>query len=76
MANGPRILIIDDEESLLEFLSLLFEEEGYRVATAASMADAREITRPSSPRRARWTSMMRRARSDGVVHSPAAASSG
>ncbi len=37
-----RILIVDDEESLLEFLSLLFEEEGYEVATAASMGAAHE----------------------------------
>ena len=37
-----RILIVDDEASLLEFLSLLFEEEGYQVCTASSMTEARE----------------------------------
>ena len=37
-----RILIVDDEASLLEFLSLLFEGEGYAVTTAASMGAARE----------------------------------
>ncbi|HUP42026.1 MAG TPA: sigma-54 dependent transcriptional regulator [Thermoanaerobaculia bacterium] len=41
MSAGPRVLIVDDEASLLEFLSLFFEEEGYAVATAASMAGAR-----------------------------------
>jgi two-component system response regulator PilR (NtrC family) len=41
VSAGPRVLIVDDEASLLEFLSLFFEEEGYGVATAASMADAR-----------------------------------
>jgi two-component system response regulator PilR (NtrC family) len=49
MAGAPRILIIDDEASLLEFLSLLFEEEGYQVATAASMADARARLEESEP---------------------------
>ncbi len=37
-----RVLVVDDEESLLDFLSLLFEGEGYAVATAPSMARARE----------------------------------
>jgi two-component system response regulator PilR (NtrC family) len=41
MAADPKLLIVDDEESLLEFLSLLFEQEGYAVTTAASMAAAR-----------------------------------
>ena len=41
MSAAPRVLIVDDEASLLEFLSLFFEEEGYAVATAASMAGAR-----------------------------------
>jgi len=41
MATSPKLLIVDDEESLLEFLSLLFEEEGYSVCTAASTESAR-----------------------------------
>jgi len=36
-----RVLIVDDETSLLEFLSLLFEEEGYTVDTASSVEEAR-----------------------------------
>ena len=36
-----RILIVDDEESLLEFLRLLFEEEGFEVTTAPSLAEGR-----------------------------------
>ena len=36
-----RVLIVDDEASMLDFLSLLFEEQGYQVTTAASTADAR-----------------------------------
>src|SRR4029079_9978739 len=37
-----QLLIVDDESSLLEFLGLLFQGEGYRVATASSVAAARE----------------------------------
>jgi two-component system response regulator PilR (NtrC family) len=36
-----RLLIVDDEQSMLDFLSLLFEEEGYQVATAPSATEAR-----------------------------------
>ena len=36
-----RILVVDDEESLLEFLRLLFEEEGYDVDSASSVSEAR-----------------------------------
>ncbi|HEV8630924.1 MAG TPA: sigma-54 dependent transcriptional regulator [Thermoanaerobaculia bacterium] len=38
----PQLLIVDDESSLLEFLGLLFQQEGYRVVTASSVAGARE----------------------------------
>lgn len=37
-----RILIVDDESSLLEFLELLLRGEGHEVATAQSVAAARE----------------------------------
>ncbi len=36
-----RLLVVDDEQSLLEFLHLLFEEEGYDVERANSVAEAR-----------------------------------
>ena len=39
---NPQVLIVDDESSLLEFLSLLFQQEGYEVTTAPSVATARE----------------------------------
>ena len=35
------ILVVDDEESLLEFLSLLLVDEGYEVSTANSVESAR-----------------------------------
>ncbi len=36
-----RLLVVDDEESLAEFLRLLFEKEGYDVHTAISVEEAR-----------------------------------
>ncbi len=41
MSPKPRLLIIDDEVSLLDFLSLLFQGEGYDVQTASSVEGAR-----------------------------------
>ncbi len=35
------LLIVDDEASLRDFLTIVFEEEGFDVAAAASLADAR-----------------------------------
>ena len=39
---GARLLIVDDEESLLDFLSLLFLQEGYAVETARSVEGGRQ----------------------------------
>ncbi len=36
------ILVVDDEASLLEFLSMMLQEEGYRVTTASSFTAATE----------------------------------
>ncbi|HYG63133.1 MAG TPA: sigma-54 dependent transcriptional regulator [Thermoanaerobaculia bacterium] len=38
---AARLLIVDDEQSLVEFLSLLFLGEGYEVDTASSAEEAR-----------------------------------
>jgi two-component system response regulator PilR (NtrC family) len=38
---AARLLIVDDEQSLVEFLSLLFQGEGYEVDTASSAEEAR-----------------------------------
>ena len=38
-----KLLIVDDEESMVEFLSLLFSDLGYRVDTAGSASEAREL---------------------------------
>ncbi len=46
---GERILIVDDEPSLCELLSILFEMEGYTVRTAASGEEAVDLLDPFSP---------------------------
>jgi two-component system response regulator PilR (NtrC family) len=46
---NARILIVDDEASLAEFLSLLFVGEGYEVVTAGSVKEARERLAEGSP---------------------------
>jgi two-component system response regulator PilR (NtrC family) len=38
---GARLLIIDDEGSILDFLCLLFQQEGYEVSTARTVEEAR-----------------------------------
>ena len=40
MAAKCSILLVDDESSILETLRLVFEREGYKVATATSSAEA------------------------------------
>ena len=41
MSPPSRLLIVDDEASMLDFLSLLFQGEGYEVTTARSVEEAR-----------------------------------
>ncbi|HKI05463.1 MAG TPA: response regulator, partial [Thermoanaerobaculia bacterium] len=41
MSARPRLLIVDDEPSMIDFLSLLFEGEGYEVTPARSVEEAR-----------------------------------
>ena len=44
-----RLLIVDDEQSLLDFLGILFRDEGYEVVTAESVSEAREVLSRSKP---------------------------
>ena len=39
----PRILVVDDEESIREFLEIMLKKEGYEVATAEDGAKAKEL---------------------------------
>jgi len=43
------LLIVDDEASLRDFLSIVFEEEGWRVETAGSVAEARTALAKNEP---------------------------
>ncbi len=43
------LLIVDDEASLRDFLTIVFEEEGCRVETAASLADAHAALQKREP---------------------------
>ena len=43
------LLIVDDEASLRDFLSIVFEDEGWRFETAGSVADARAAVAKSEP---------------------------
>ena len=43
------LLIVDDEASLRDFLSIVFEEEGWRVDTAASVAEAHVAIQRQEP---------------------------
>jgi DNA-binding NtrC family response regulator len=48
MSSRPTLLIVDDEASLLDFLSLLFQSESYAVETARSVEEARKSLERSS----------------------------
>ena len=49
MSPPSRLLIVDDETSMLDFLSLLFQGEGYEVTTARSVEEARRTLERGSP---------------------------
>lgn len=38
--RGPRMLIVDDEDSITKTMQMMFEERGFHVSTAASCAEA------------------------------------
>jgi DNA-binding NtrC family response regulator len=43
------LLIVDDEASLRDFLAIVFEDEGWEVATAASLEEARRAVQKREP---------------------------
>lgn len=47
MSSQKKILVVDDELSMREFLKILLEKEGYAAQTAANTADALAILRQS-----------------------------
>lgn len=46
---APRVLIVDDDEHILDFLGLALEDEGYEVDTAHNGADALTRVEASPP---------------------------
>ena len=43
------LLIVDDEASLRDFMTIVFEEDGWKVETAGSLADARAALQKNEP---------------------------
>ncbi len=46
---GSRLLIVDDERSLLDFLTILLAGEGHEIGTAASITEARKVLAAATP---------------------------
>lgn len=49
MSHQRKILIIDDEPDLLDYLSAIFEDNGYEVVTAESGKEGFELARSALP---------------------------
>lgn len=47
--DEPKVLVVDDERSLVEAIRIYLELEGYRVLSASSGEDALELTRQELP---------------------------
>jgi len=47
--SNTKILIVDDEKDIIEFLQYNFEKEGYRVFTALNGSDGKTIARKENP---------------------------
>ncbi len=47
--NARRVLLVDDDEAIREFVSLFLTDEGYEVATAADGAAALELVTQARP---------------------------
>ena len=43
------LLIVDDEASLRDFLSIVFEEDGWRVEMAATLDEGRAVLQKDEP---------------------------
>lgn len=46
--NSPRVLIVEDEQSIRDILTELFDVEGTRLQSAATLADAKAMLATSS----------------------------
>ena len=49
MSNNKKILIVDDEPDVLDYLTALFEDNGYEVISATSGKEAFKLARSVKP---------------------------
>ncbi|HVE91569.1 MAG TPA: response regulator transcription factor [Actinomycetota bacterium] len=49
MTTGPRLLVVDDDERIIEIMRVALEEEGYRVDTAGDAEQALQSMRVNRP---------------------------
>jgi len=49
MAHKPRILVIDDDESILEFIAGVLNDEGYQASTATNGEEGLEAAAQAPP---------------------------
>ena len=49
MATAEKVLVVDDEPSMREFLEIMLSGEGYQIRTAASGEEGFEIYRAKRP---------------------------
>lgn len=49
MSQAGRILVVDDDESILEFIAEALADEGYEVVTAMNGADALAVSAQPAP---------------------------
>ncbi|MBS2033647.1 response regulator transcription factor [bacterium] len=47
--SKPKVLVVDDEESILDFITMALEHEGYQVVTATSGTQALEVFQNERP---------------------------
>jgi CheY-like chemotaxis protein len=49
MSDKPKILVVDDEEDIVQFLTVLLEDNGYEVVVARNGIEAVEKARADKP---------------------------
>lgn len=47
--SKPKVLVVDDEESILDFITMALEHEGYQVVTATTGSQALEVYQAERP---------------------------
>ena len=47
--SKPKVLVVDDEESILDFITMALEHDGYQVVTATSGTQALDLFQEERP---------------------------